>query len=865
MPSANGSTVTDEDTYYAFFYDPVSFCTSPPSAGRDITFNTSPTAGTPSNANACSDSDFGESEVDLDDLLAGEDNGDWAFTSGPQNVPMEGNNELDFEGRPLGNYVFTYTTDTAEGGCTEDSASVTVTVVDCDPCLAGNLPPVLNSATPTVFCDVISQSLNNYTNSNPPSGTTLRWSTNPDPLVVSAHRTADQIANPAAGTYYGFFYDAVNTCASPTLQVTLTLNRTPEITSTTGATRCGPGQVTLSAAGSIPNSTETPNFRWYSSPTSTVILSNLASYAPNVTTTSTFYVEATANSCTSEREAVIATVVQQPSAGTPTNASSCSVAANGPTTVDLDERLAGEDTGIWTITTDPSGSLTIGADNVVSFEGRPDGNYVFTFSTTGAQAPCNNVSSQVTISVNDCDVDTDGDGLFDGDEASLGTDPNDTDTDDDGTDDGTEVGSDTANPLDEDADGIIDALDSNIIDSDNDGVNDQQDPGNTNPCVPDNTNMLCDSDGDGITDGEEIANGSDPFDACDPNLTPDCEPDPIDLAITKVIDNENAVIGDRVVFTITLTNSTDRRALNIKVGDLLETGFQYVSHVTSVGTYDEVLGEWDIFELQPMGSATLSVTADVLEGGTYSNTAELLESFPDDNNAANNSATVTLVIDLPEGVDLLIEKTALSSRPLVGERVVFTIKVTNQSISDVVTNIQVEDIVNSELGFIYIDDSDHEAYNPDDGIWQIPRLEIGQEAVLDITVFVPREGTFVNTARIIRSSPGDGNPENNVASAEVRVSVPTVADPGFVFNQFSPNGDGTNDFLKIKDIGLFTNSKLKIFNRYGNLMLDIANMPEDNVWDGNYKNETAPDGTYYYILDLGDGSEIRKGWIQLIR
>ncbi len=869
VPETNGSSVSVSDTYYAFFYDAVNTCSSPASAGRTITFSMSPSAGTPSNANACSDPEFGETSVNLDDLLSGTiDAGNWAFITGPEAIPIPGNSDIDFDGRPLGDYVFTYTTTTAVAPCTNESSTVTISVIDCDPCLAGNLPPVLNSLTPTVFCDGISQNLNNYTITSPPPGTTLRWSTNPDPLVLTAHRTAAQIANPALGTYYGFFYDAVNTCASPTLEVTLTLNRTPEFTSTTGATRCAPGQVTLSAAGTIPDSDETPNFRWYSSPTSTVVLSSLANYSPNVTATSTFYVEATANGCTSEREAVIATVVPQPSAGTPTNASSCSVAANGPTTLDLDERLAGEDTGIWTITTDPSGSLTIGVGNVINFEGRAEGIYVFTFTTTGDHTPCNNVSSQVSISVNDCDVDTDGDGLFDGVEASLGTDPNNTDTDDDGINDGTEVGSDTSNPLDEDGDGIIDALDSDVIDSDNDGVNDQQDPGNSNPCVPDNLNMLCDTDGDGITDGEEIANGSNPFDACDPNLTPDCEPDPIDLAITKVIDNENAVIGDRVVFTINLTNTTDRRVLNIQVGDLLETGFQYISHETSLGTYDELLGEWDIFELQSMESATLAVTADVLEGGIYSNTAELLESFPDDNNAANNSATITLLIDQPEGVDLLIEKSALSARPLVGDRVIFTIKVTNKSISDAVTNIQAEDILpeGSERGFVYIDHiTDNGEYDPNDGLWQIPQLEVGQEAVLDITVFVPREGTFQNTARIIRSSPGDGNQENNTATAEVRVSVPTEADPGFIFNQFSPNGDGTNDFLKIKDIAIFTNTSLKIFNRYGNLMLDIANMPEDHVWDGTYKNEAAPDGTYYYILDLGDGSEIRKGWIQLIR
>ncbi len=870
VPEANGSLVSVSDTYYAFFYDAVNDCTSPPTAGRSITFSTSPSAGTPANANACSDEDFGETQIDLDDLLSGTvSDGEWEFISGPDDdIDIENNNEVDFEDLELGNYVFTFTTDTAVAPCTNKSSSVTITVIDCDPCLAGNLAPVRDTTVPATFCDGVGQSLNNYTNSTAPAGSVLTWSINPDPLVVSGHRSASQVASPTPGTYYGFFYDAANTCASPTLQITLAVNNTPIVSSTTPATRCGPGQVSLSASGTIPGGSGSPNFNWFATQTSTQVLSGLANYSPTVAATTTFYVVATANGCTSQRVAVIATVVPQPSAGTASNASSCSVLENGPTTVDLDDRLDGEDTGIWTITGDPSGNLTLGSGNVVNFVNRADGNYVFTFTTTGAQAPCQNVSSTVTISVNDCDVDTDGDGIFDGNEASLGTDPNDVDSDDDGIDDGTEVGPDPANALDEDSDGIIDALDSDDIDTDNDGVNDQQDPGNTNACIPDNANMLCDSDMDGITDGEEVANGSDPFDPCDPNLTPDCAPEPIDLEVTKEVDNELAILGDEVVFTITVTNTTDRRVLNVLIGELLETGFAYISDEPSIGTYDPETGEWVVGELTPQQVATLDITAEVVEGGTYSNTAELLDSFPEDNNATNDSATITLNIDLPEGVDLVIEKTALSTRPLVGDQVVFTIKVINNSVSDPVSQIEVLEALptGSERGFVYLNHSaDMGEYDPNDGIWEIPRLEVGQEALLTITVFVPREGTYINTASLRRSSPGDGVPENNEASVEIRVSIPTQADPGFVFNQFSPNADGTNDFLKIKDIGTFSNTSLRIFNRYGNLMLETANMAEDIVWDGRYKNELAPDGTYYYILDLGDGSEIRKGWIQLIR
>ncbi|MDF1762348.1 MAG: hypothetical protein P1U57_02965, partial [Oleibacter sp.] len=67
------------------------------------------------------------------------------------------------------------------------------------------------------------------------------------------------------------------------------------------------------------------------------------------------------------------------------------------------------------------------------------------------------------------DPDSDGDGLTDAQEAVLGTDLLLADSDGDGRNDLEEVG-DVNNPVDNDNDGIIDALESSILDDDGDGV-----------------------------------------------------------------------------------------------------------------------------------------------------------------------------------------------------------------------------------------------------------------------------------------------------------------------------------------------------------------------------------------------------------
>jgi gliding motility-associated-like protein len=767
-----------------------------------------------------------------------------------------------------------------------DGGDAIGTINDDDNCAPA---PILDTTVPTVFCDVIDVSLNDYTNSTAPAGTELRWSTLSNPLNENAYLTAAQVANPPNdGSYFGFFLDDNGTpnnfdddCASGTIEVELTLNTTPTLVSVTNNERCDTGTVLLSAVAS-----DGASINWYDVPTGGTVLATGTSFTtPTISSTRSFYAEAVENGCATDRQEVIATVGFQANAGIATDASACSVAANGPVSLDLDDRLSGQDAGVWAITTDPSSSIVLGDDNTVDFTGLPDGNYIFTYTTTGSTEPCTDVSVDVTISVSDCDTDVDGDGLLGGEEATLGTDPNNPDTDGDGINDGDETGPDVNNPLDEDNDGIIDALDSNVLDSDNDGVNDQQDPANANPCIPDNTNGLCDTDGDGISDGDEEANGTDPLDACDPNLTPDCEPDPIDLEIVKVVDNPDAVIGDTVVFTVRVNNLSDSRVLGIKIGELLETGFEYVTHVTSNtnDVYDPLTGEWDVLELSPLGNAQLQLTATILEDGVYSNTATLLESFPLDNNEENNEAVVILEIEVPEGINLSVIKSVDNDNPLLGETITFKIVATNLSTENqIVSNIIIEDVISTDIdsGFVYISHSTSNGnYDQTTGQWEIETLLGNEEAELEITVEVPSLGTFSNTASLLRSSPRDGDASDNVSIVAVEVLERTRRDPGFLYNQFSPNGRDGNEVLRINlqdsDTGSFADIvySMKIFDRYGSLIFEVdrqtvSNQPVADVWDGTYEGKDAPKGTYFYILNysINNGIPVTdKGWIQLIR
>ncbi|MDO6471371.1 Calx-beta domain-containing protein [Maribacter sp. 1_MG-2023] len=761
----------------------------------------------------------------------------------------------------------------------EGNSSIIISITDDDNCLAA---PTLDTTVSNIYCveeagDDFSANLFDFTNSTAPAGTVLTWSRVSNPLNTNSHLTATEAQDvDLPASYYGFFYDEANDCASGTIEVQIVRNVLPQLTVINDNERCGPGTLLLSV-----EPTDGASVNWYDSLDAvTPIAMGVTFTTPSLNATATYYVEATENECTTDRQPVIARIGSQATTGTATNGSICNVAANGLTAIDLDTRLSGADPGVWVFVSGPQNDVNISSTNVVEFEDFASGAYVFRFTTTNSTAPCVNPTVDVTINVSDCETDDDNDGLLGGQEVTLGTDSNDADTDGDGIEDGDEVGDDIANPLDEDEDGIIDALESNTADADNDGVNDQQDPANNNPCIPNRFNGSCDTDGDEISDLDEQTNGSDPDDPCDPVATPNCD-DPIDLEVLKSVDNIDALIGDTIIFKILITNLSDRTARAIVVGDLLELGFDFVSVDAPGATdYDEVSGNWTISEIAAGISLELSITVMVAEQGPYINTAVLLESIPSDNNPENDEATVELSTEAPQGVDLKIEKEARPDKALVGDEVEFIIRVTNVSESDVVTDIVVNDLILIENGFEFVSaESDFGGtYEEASGNWNIPTLNREETATLRIIARVPAMGTYTNTANIVRSTPRDGNTENNEATVEVEVIQKSPGDPGFLFNQFSPNGNNQNEVLRINrtltnpDTGaqleVNLQYRIKIYDRYGNLVFETEKVNDGDVWDGTYKGKEVPKGTYFYIMNYSVNNQpaiLDKGWIQLIR
>ncbi len=134
-------------------------------------------------------------------------------------------------------------------------------------------------------------------------------------------------------------------------------------------------------------------------------------------------------------------------------------------------------------------------------------------------------------------------------------------------------------------------------------------------------------------------------------------------------------------------------------------------------------------------------------------------------------------------------------------------------------------------------------------------------------IFDPsEEGDFEFTYTVSSVECGDISATLFINVSEENCEIPLEFE---IPQGFSPNGDGINDQFIIVGLNqLYPNNSLQIFNRWGAEVLSAS--PYNNDWNGKAETgfnsgEPLPVGTYWYILDLGNGSEPIMDFIYLNR
>jgi uncharacterized repeat protein (TIGR01451 family) len=140
------------------------------------------------------------------------------------------------------------------------------------------------------------------------------------------------------------------------------------------------------------------------------------------------------------------------------------------------------------------------------------------------------------------------------------------------------------------------------------------------------------------TDPDSTPNNSNPNEDDQASVT--VSPPVADLSLSKTVDNAMPMVGQLVLFTISVANAGPNTATGVAVGDLLAAGLSFASSMPSQGTYDGGTGVWTVGSLSNGATATLQIAATLTTPGRKTNTAQITASdqFDPDSTPANDVA-----------------------------------------------------------------------------------------------------------------------------------------------------------------------------------------------------------------------------------
>ena len=289
-----------------------------------------------------------------------------------------------------------------------------------------------------------------------------------------------------------------------------------------------------------------------------------------------------------------------------------------------------------------------------------------------------------------------------------------------------------------------------------------------------------------------------------PEITPD-----------KTIDNDSPNFGDKVSYTVTVTNG-EFEANNVIVKDVVGNGLT-VTDISDNGQYDPITRTitWTV-DLAKGESKVFTVIATVSAYGNIPNTVSV----------GDKSSSVNIAV--PE---IIPGKTVDVENPNFGDTVTYTVVVTNNGVVDA-KQVVVRDILDKGLKFVkatgeYTFDEDSRTVT-----W-IVDLAKGESQTFYVTAVAEAYGVLINDVTV-----GD-----NTASADV--VVPEII-PDKTANITNPNFSDKVDYtVTVTNDGMGDANNVVIVDRLGE-GLTFVSASDNGVWDPVKRTVT-------WIVDLAKG------------
>ena len=284
----------------------------------------------------------------------------------------------------------------------------------------------------------------------------------------------------------------------------------------------------------------------------------------------------------------------------------------------------------------------------------------------------------------------------------------------------------------------------------------------------------------------------------------------------KTVDVENPNFGDTVTYTVVVTNNGVVDAKQVVVRDILDKGLKFVK-ATGEYTFDEDSRTvtW-IVDLAKGESQTFYVTA----------VAEAYGVLTNDVTVGDNTASADVVV--PE---INPDKTANITNPNFGDKVDYTVTVTNDGIGDA-NNVVIVDRLGEGLTFVSASDN---------GVWDpvkrtvtwIVDLAKGESKVFSVIATVSGYGNVTNSLVV-------GN-----KTAGVNVTVPEI-NPDKTANISNPNfGDNVTYTVTVTNDGIGDAKDVVVRDVLGE-GLKFVSATGEYTWDEDSRTVT-------WIVDLAKG------------
>jgi gliding motility-associated-like protein len=134
--------------------------------------------------------------------------------------------------------------------------------------------------------------------------------------------------------------------------------------------------------------------------------------------------------------------------------------------------------------------------------------------------------------------------------------------------------------------------------------------------------------------------------------------------------------------------------------------------------------------------------------------------------------------------------------------------------------------------------------------------------------------TYLNNSNILTpiSTPGQ-SPINYTIQVTDKISLCTGWDKViitpisklYIPTAFTPNNNGKNEKWEIIGMALYPEGIVTIYNRWGEKIFESKNYYQ-NAWNGTYKGQLQPIGSYIYVIQLNDATkQVLKGTVTIIQ